>query len=172
MKLHTVKYPIGWMTKMNKKITKPGTKTIARNKRARFEYHIEERIEAGLALEGWEVKSLRESRVQFKDSYVLLKDNEAFLFGCRIDPLPTVSTHITPDPTRTRKLLLHRREIDRITGLVERKGFTVIPTDMFWSGGKVKVEIGSASGMKAHDKRADQKDRDWQRQKARRLKHG
>jgi SsrA-binding protein len=103
------------MTKMNKKTTN-GTKTIARNKRARFDYHIEERIEAGLSLEGWEVKSLRESRVQFADSYVLLKDNEAFLFGCRIDPLPTASKHITPDPTRTRKLLLHRREIDRITG--------------------------------------------------------
>ena len=112
---------------MNKNTTN-GTKTIALNKRARFEYHIDERIEAGLCLEGWEVKSLRESRIQFTDSYILLKDNEAFLFGCRIDPLPTVSTHITPDPTRTRKLLLNRREIDRITGLVDRKGYTVIPT--------------------------------------------
>ena len=149
-----------------------GTKTIARNKRARFEYHIEERIEAGLSLEGWEVKSLRESRVQFADSYVLLKDNEAFLFGCRIDPLPTTSTHTTPDPVRTRKLLLNRREIDRITGMVDRKGYTVIPTAMYWSRGKVKVEIGVAKGKKSHDKRADQKDRDWQRQKARILKHG
>ena len=94
---------------MKKKTVQKGTKTIARNKRARFEYHIEERIEAGLSLQGWEVKSLRESRVQFADSYVLLKDNEAFLFGCRIDPLPTASAHITPDPTRTRKLLMHRR---------------------------------------------------------------
>ena len=149
-----------------------GTKTIARNKRARFEYHIEERIEAGLSLEGWEVKSLRESRVQFADSYVLLKDNEAFLFGCRIDPLPTTSTHTTPDPVRTRRLLLNRREIDRITGMVDRKGYTVIPTAMYWSRGKVKVEIGVAKGKKSHDKRADQKDRDWQRQKARILKHG
>lgn len=157
---------------MSKKKTGPGTKTIARNKRARFEYHIEERLEAGLSLEGWEVKSLRESRVQFADSYVLLKDNEAFLFGCRIDPLPTASKHIMPDPTRTRRLLLHRREIDRITGLVERKGFTVIPTNMYWVRGKVKVEIGIAKGKKAHDKRADQKDRDWQRQKARIMKHG
>ncbi len=156
---------------MNKK-TGYGSKTIARNKRARFEYHIEERLEAGLSLEGWEVKSLRESRVQFADSYVLLKDNEAFLFGCRIDPLPTASKHTTPDPTRTRRLLLHRREIDRITSLVERKGFTVIPTAMYWSHGKVKVEIGIAKGKKAHDKRADQKDRDWKRQKARILKHG
>ena len=152
--------------------TGTGTKTIAKNKRAKFEYHIEDRFEAGLSLEGWEVKSLRESRVQFADSYVLLKDNEAFLFGCRIDPLPTVSKHITPDPTRTRKLLLHRREIDRITGMVDRKGFTVVPTYLYWSHGKVKVEIGTAKGKKAHDKRADQKDRDWTRQKARILKHG
>ena len=103
---------------------------------------------------------------------MLLKDNEAFLFGCRIDPLPTASTHINPDPTRTRPLLLHRREIDRLTGLVERKGFTVVPISMYWSRGKVKVEIGTAKGKKAHDKRADQKDRDWTRQKARIMKKG
>ena len=161
---------------MNKKTGKgkkgDGGKTIARNKRARFDYHIEERIEAGLSLEGWEVKSLRESRVQFADSYVLLKDNEAFLFGCRIDPLPTASKHVTPDPLRTRRLLLHRREIDRITGLVERKGFTVVPTAMYWSHGKVKVEIGTARGKKAHDKRSDEKDRDRSRQKARIMKRG
>ena len=155
-----------------KKKTANGSKTIALNKRARFDYHIDERIEAGLSLQGWEVKSLREARVQFADSYVLLKDNEAFLFGCRIDPLPTASKHITPDPTRTRKLLLHRRQIDRITGLVDRRGFTVVPTAMYWSKGKVKVEIGTAKGKKEHDKRSDQKDRDWQRQKARILKHG
>lgn len=155
---------------MMKKKNTTGGKTIAKNKRARFEYHIDERIEAGLALEGWEVKSLRESRVQFADSYVLLKDNEAFLFGCRIDPLPTASKHVVPDPTRTRKLLLHRREIDRITRMVDRKGFTVVPTAMYWSHGKVKVEIGVAKGKKDHDKRADQKDRDWQRQKARIMK--
>lgn len=147
-------------------------KTIALNKRARFEYHIEERLEAGIALEGWEVKSLREGRIQFTDSYVLLKDNEAFLFGCLVNPLPTVSTHITPDPTRTRKLLLHRREIDRLRGAVDRKGKTVIPTAMYWSRGKVKVEIGIASGKKQHDKRKVQKDRDWDRQKSRILKHG
>jgi len=147
-----------------------GKKTIAVNKRARFEYHLEERLEAGIALEGWEVKSLREGRVQFADSYVLLKDSEAFLFGCRIDPLPTASTHITPDPTRTRKLLLHRREIDRLTGLVDRKGKTVVPTAMYWSKGKAKVEIGVATGKKQHDKRKTQKDRDWDRQKARIMK--
>ncbi len=145
-------------------------KTIAVNKRARFEYHIEERLEAGIALEGWEVKALREGRVQFSDSYVLLKDNEAFLFGCLINPLPTASTHVTPDPTRTRKLLLHRREIDRLTGLVERKGQTVVPTAMYWKRGKAKVEIGIATGKRQHDKRKVVKDRDWERQKARIMK--
>jgi len=149
-----------------------GKKTIALNKRARFDYHIEERIEAGVALEGWEVKSLREGRVQFADSYVLLKDNEAFLFGCLINPLPTVSTHITADPTRTRKMLLHRREIDRLRGAVDRKGKTVIPTAMYWSRGKVKVEIGIATGKRRHDKRKTEKDRDWERQKSRIMKRG
>jgi SsrA-binding protein len=147
-----------------------GKKTIALNKRARFEYYIEDRFEAGIALEGWEAKALREGRIQFADSYVLLKDKEAFLFGCLISPLPTVSTHITPDPTRTRKLLLHRRELDRLFGAVERKGYALIPTAMYWSRGKVKVEIGLAKGKKQHDKRRVQKDRDWERQKRRILK--
>ncbi len=147
-----------------------GRKTIAVNKRARFEYHLEDRLEAGLALEGWEVKALREGRVQFADSYVLLKDNQAWLFGCRINPLPTASTHVQPDPLRTRKLLLHRREIDRLAGLVERKGKTVVPTAMYWSRGKAKVEIGIATGKRQHDKRKSQSDRDWERQKARIMK--
>jgi SsrA-binding protein len=146
--------------------------TIALNKRARFEYHIEERIEAGIALEGWEVKALREGRVAFTDSYVLLKDGESFLFGCQISPLPTAVSYSKPDPLRTRKLLLKRREIDRLTGLVERKGQTVIPTAMYWSRGKAKVEIGVAIGKRQHDKRKTQKDRDWERQKARIMKHG
>jgi SsrA-binding protein len=154
---------------MNKQ-TSNGTKTIARNKRARFEYFVEERLEAGIALEGWEVKALREGRIQFSDSYVLLKDNEAFLFGCLINPLPTVSTHITADPTRTRKMLLHRREIDRLRGAVDRKGKTVVPTAMYWSRGKVKVEIGIATGKRQHDKRKTEKDRDWERQKSRIMK--
>jgi SsrA-binding protein len=149
-----------------------GRKTIAVNKRARFEYHIEDRIEAGIALEGWEVKSLREGRVQFADSYVLLKDNEAFLFGCQISPLSTASTHIVPDPLRTRKLLLHRREIDRLVGAIDRRGYTVIPTAMYWSRGRAKVEIGLAKGKRQHDKRKTQKDRDWERQKSRILKRG
>jgi len=145
-------------------------KTIAVNKRARFEYHIEDRFEAGISLEGWEVKALREGRVQFSDSYILLKDREAFLFGCLVNPLPSVSTHFTPDPTRTRKLLLHRREIDRLTVAVNRKGKTVIPTAIYWLRGKVKVEIAIASGKRQHDKRKVQKDRDWQRQKSRIMK--
>jgi len=152
--------------------TTTGKKTIALNKRARFEYHIEDRLEAGISLEGWEVKSLREGRIQFSDSYVLLKDNEAFLFGCLINPLPTVSTHIKADPTRTRKLLLQRREIDQLIGAVDRRGYTVIPTAMYWSRGKVKVEIGMAKGKRQHDKRKTQKDRDWERQKSRIMKRG
>jgi len=154
------------------KPTATGKKVIAVNKRARFEYHIEERLEAGIALEGWEVKALRAGRVQFGDSYILLKDNEAFLFGCLINPLTTASTHITPDPTRTRRLLLHRREINRLTGLVDRKGQTVVPTSMYFTKGRVKVEIGIATGKKQHDKRKVQKDRDWERQKARIMKRG
>ena len=149
-----------------------GRKTIALNKRARFEYFIEERFEAGIALEGWEVKALREARIQFADSYVLLKDGEAFLFGSQINPLPTVSTHIVPDPTRTRKLLLHRRQLDMLIGAVERKGYTVIPTAMYWSKGKVKVEIGMAKGKKQHDKRKVVKERDWDREKGRIMKRG
>lgn len=160
------------MKKSNNKVSNPGRKTIAVNKRARFEYHIEERFEAGIALEGWEVKALRDGRIQFADSYVLLKDNEAFLFGCLINPLPTASTHISPDPTRTRKLLLHRRELDRLFGAVERKGYSLIPTAMYFSKSRVKVEIGLAKGKKQHDKRRVEKDRDWERQKGRILKRG
>ena len=149
-----------------------GQKTIALNKRARFEYFIEERFETGIALEGWEVKALREGRVQFADSYVLLKNQEAFLFGCQINPLPAASTHVVADPTRTRKLLLHRRQIDALIGAVERKGYTVIPTAMYWSKGKAKVEIGLAKGKKQHDKRVADKERDWDREKGRIMKRG
>lgn len=151
---------------------KSSPSTIAVNKRARFEYHLDERLEAGIALEGWEVKALRAGKLQFGDSYVLLKDGEAFLFGCLITPLPSVSTHIQPDPTRTRRLLLHRREIDRLIGLVERKGQTVVPTAMYWKQGTVKVEIAVARGKKQHDKRRTEKERDWQRHKSRILKQG
>ena len=153
-------------------MSKPGQNTIALNKRARFDYHIEERLEAGVALEGWEVKSLREGRVEFSDSYVFIRNGEAFLAGTQINPLPTVSTHITPEPMRSRKLLLHRPELERLSALVDRKGKTIVPTAMYWHRGKVKVEVGIAQGKKQHDKRKVQKDRDWGRQKARIMKRG
>lgn len=147
-----------------------GGKTIALNKKARHDYFIDERYEAGLALEGWEVKSLRAGKVQIIDSYILLKNNEAFLFGALITPLQTVSTHFKADPQRSRKLLLHREELNKLIGAVERKGFSLIPTALYWKNGKVKLEIGLARGKKAHDKRQAIKDRDWERQKARILR--
>ncbi len=144
--------------------------TIALNKKAKHDYSIEERFEAGVALEGWEVKSLRAGSVQLRDSYVLLKDGEAWLFGVLITPLPAASTHILPESQRTRKLLLHRHEIARLIGAVERKGYTAIVTAMYWKKQRVKAEIGLAKGKKMHDKRAAEKERDWQREKQRVLK--
>ena len=149
-----------------------GGSTIALNKKARHDFFIDERIEAGIALEGWEVKSLRDGRIQLKESYVLLKDAQAWLFGAHISPLATASTHIHPDPTRTRRLLLHRKEIAHLIGMVERKGFALIPTAMYWKKGRAKLEIGIARGKKMHDKRATEKDRDWQREKQRILRRG
>jgi len=149
-----------------------GSSTIGLNKKARHEFYIEERIEAGVALEGWEVKSLRAGRISLVESYVTIKDGEAFLFGATITPLPTASTHIHPDPLRTRKLLLHRNQLDRLIGQVERKGYTLVPLAMYWKHGLVKVEIGLAKGKKLHDKRATDKDRDWKRDKQRILKKG
>lgn len=144
--------------------------TIARNKKARHEFFVEEKFEAGLALEGWEVKSLREGRAQLTESYVHVRDGEAWLLGAHIAPLTTASTHVHADPTRTRKLLLHRHELDRLIGAVERKGYTLVPLNLHWSKGKAKLDIGLAKGKKQHDKRATQKDRDWKRQQARILK--
>jgi SsrA-binding protein len=143
---------------------------IADNKKAKFDYQIEETLEAGLALEGWEVKSLRAGRAQITESYVHLRDGEAWLLGGRITPLETASTHVTADPTRTRKLLLHRKELDRLIGAVERKGYTLVPLNLHWSKGRVKVDIGLAKGKKSHDKRAALKDRQWKRQQERLLK--
>jgi SsrA-binding protein len=145
---------------------------IALNKRARFDYFIEENLEAGMALEGWEVKSLRAGRVQLRDSYVIIKDGEAYLFGALITPLPTASTHITPDAQRTRKLLLHKQELSRLIGAVERKGYTLIVTALYWKKGRAKAEIALAKGKQEHDKRATIKERDWQREQRRLLKHG
>lgn len=159
------------MAKAKKKSSTPSS-TIALNKKARHDFQIEDRFEAGLALEGWEVKSLRAGKVQLVDSYVLLKDGEAYLLGCLITPLTTASTHIHPDSTRSRKLLLHREEIDKLIGAVERKGYALIATALYWKKGRAKLEIGLAKGKKEHDKRAVLKDRDWKRQKQRILKHG
>lgn len=155
---------------MGKKKKKDHSNTIVLNKKARHDYFIEDRFEAGIVLEGWEVKSLRAGNVQISDNYVLLKGGEVFLLGTLITPLPTASTHITPDPQRTRKLLLHKKEIARLTGAVERKGYTLIVIAMYWKHGLAKVEIGLAKGKQAHDKRQSLKDRDWQRQKQRILK--
>lgn len=143
---------------------------IADNRRALHEYFIDERYEAGVALQGWEVKALRAGRLQLQEAYVLLKDGEAWLFGAHVSPLPTASTHLLPDPTRSRKLLLHRRQIDALIGAVERKGFTLVPLAAYWKKGKAKLEIGLARGKKQHDKRADERDRDWQRERARVMK--
>lgn len=154
-----------------KKKTKSGESTIALNKKATHDFFIEKRLEAGLALEGWEVKSLREGRAQLKESYVTIKNGEAWLFGAHFSPLASASTHVQPDPTRTRKLLLHRRELNMLIGQVERQGFTIVPLTLYWKKGRVKLEIGYAKGKKLHDKRASEKDRDWQREKERLLKH-
>lgn len=144
--------------------------TIAENRKARHDYFIEDRYEAGLALEGWEVKSLRAGRAQLKEAYVYLRNGEAFLFGAHFSPLTSASTHVHADPTRTRKLLLHRHQLDHLLGAVERRGYTIVPLDMHWKQGRAKLEIGLAKGKKQHDKRATDKDRDWQREKARLLK--
>src|SRR5512143_455745 len=150
---------------MSKKETSDNT--IVRNKKAFHDYFIEEHFEAGLALQGWEVKSLRAGRAQIKESYVVIKNGEAFLFGCHISPLVSASTHIKPDPTRTRKLLLHRDEINRLIGASERKGYTLMPLALYWKHGRAKLDMGLAKGKKEHDKRDSEKDRDWQREKQR-----
>ena len=146
--------------------------TIALNREAKHDYFIEERFEAGMVLEGWEVKSLRANRLTLKDSYIIVKNAELWLLGAHISPLPTASTHINPDPTRTRKLLMHREQINRMIGSVERKGFTIVPLAMYWKQGRAKVEIALVKGKQEHDKRATVKDREWQRDKARIMKGG
>ena len=150
---------------------KQADRSIAENKKARYDFFIEDTLEAGIALQGWEVKSLRQGRANLTESYAILKDGEAWLLGAHIAPLPSASTHIHPDPIRTRKLLLHRRELDRLIGAVERKGYTLVPLSLYWQRGRTKLSLGLAKGKKQHDKRATEKDRDWQRQKERILKH-
>lgn len=160
------------MAKPTKKKAQPGSKTIALNKQARHDYYIEQTYEAGIALQGWEVKSLREGRVQLKDSYVLLEKGEAFLFGAQITALLSASTHITPDARRTRKLLLHAHELARLDSAVARKGYTVVPLAMYWKNNRVKLEIGLAKGKQLHDKRDTEKARDWGRERDRLMKRG
>lgn len=156
------------MAKPKKKVP---DNTIALNRKARHDYAIEESFEAGLALEGWEVKSLREGNTQLKEGYVIIRGREAYLFGVHIAPLSSASTHVNPDPTRTRKLLLHRRELDRLIGAVERQGYSLVPLKLYWKRGMAKLEVGLGKGKKAHDKRADKKKQDWEREKARIMRH-
>lgn len=144
--------------------------SIALNRKASHEYSFDEYYEAGLVLQGWEVKSLRAGRIQLDQSYVLLKNGDAWLFGAHITPLQTASTHITPDPTRTRKLLLHQREINKLIGNVDRKGYTLVPLSLYWKNNHVKLKIALAKGKKQHDKRSDEKERDWAREKGRLMK--
>lgn len=155
----------------NKKQNQSKSSTIALNKRAKFDFFIEERIEAGVALTGWEVKSLRAGKGQLTDSYVIFKDGEAWLLGAQIQPLATVSTHFVSDPTRTRKLLLKQKELQRLREAVEQKGYTVVATALYWKSHLVKCEIALAKGKKLHDKRETEKDRDWNRQKQRLMSH-
>jgi SsrA-binding protein len=145
---------------------------IAENRKARFDYFIEERFEAGMALQGWEVKAMRAGRAQLKEAYVYLRGGEAFLIGAHLSPLPTTSTHVTADPVRTRKLLLHHSELQRLIGAVERRGYTLVPLELYWKSGRAKLQLGLAKGKKQHDKRAVEKERDWQRDKARLLRRG
>jgi SsrA-binding protein len=152
--------------------TEAPQRLIAENRKARFDYFIEDRFEAGLALQGWEVKAMRAGRAQLAEAYVYVRNEEAFLIGAHISPLKTTSTHVVADPVRTRKLLLHRSELARLIGAVERKGYTLVPLDLHWKDGRVKLEMGLAKGKKQHDKRATEKDRDWQRDKARLLRRG
>jgi len=155
------------MRAMAKKKHKTPSNVIAKNKRASFDYHLLETFEAGVALSGWEVKSLRMGKVELTDTYVLMKDGEAFLLGARIAPLDTASTHFVTDPTRTRKLLLHKKELAKILAAVSKKGQTCVCTQLYWKGHLVKARIALAQGKQDHDKRDVEKDRDWNRQKQR-----
>jgi SsrA-binding protein len=140
---------------------------IADNKKAAYNYFFEERFEAGMVLEGWEVKSLREGKVQLTDGYVVIREGELFVIGCQINPLKSASTHVNPDSVRTKKLLLHKEQIRRLIGKIEQKGYTLVPLNLHWKAGKVKCEIALAKGKAEHDKRDTIKDRDWQREKSR-----
>ncbi|MGL4861401.1 MAG: SsrA-binding protein SmpB [Enterobacteriaceae bacterium] len=154
-----------------KKNSKAGSATIAMNKRARHEYFIEEELEAGLSLQGWEVKSLRAGKANISDSYVVFRSGEAWLFGATITPLNVASSHVVCDPMRTRKLLLNQKELAKLFGLISRDGYTIVALSMYWKNAWAKVRIGVAKGKKQHDKRTDIKEREWQVNKARIMKH-
>ena len=149
----------------------PAIANIAENRRARFEYHIEEQYEAGMVLAGWEVKAVRAGQVQLTDGYVHIRGGELFLIGCRINALRSASTHVTPEADRTKKLLMHKAEIRRLIGKVEQKGFTLVPLNLHYKGGRVKAEIALAKGKAEHDKRNTEKERDWQREHGRLMRH-
>ena len=155
---------------MARKKKSGGANVIAANRRARFEYQLEDRLEAGIALKGWEVKSLRSGRAQLTEGYVAFRNGEAYLEGTHISPLPSASTHVETNPVRSRRLLLHRREIDRLAGAVQREGYTVVPLDLHWSQGRAKLAIATAKGKRRADKRAADRDRDWQRERERLMK--
>jgi SsrA-binding protein len=155
----------------NPKKKKVGSNTITLNRKSRHDYSLEDRFEAGLVLEGWEVKSLRDGRANIADAYITINKGEAYLLGAHISPLLTASTHINPDPTRSRKLLLHREQLSKLIVAVERKGYTIVPTAMYWVKGRAKLEIALAKGKQHHDKRTAEKNRDWEREKGRILKH-
>ena len=154
-------------TKKNKDKGKAAGGTIALNKRARHDYALEERFEAGLALQGWELKSIRAGRANIGESYAVVRGGEMFLFGAQMTPLISASTHVVTEERRTRKLLMHRREIDNLIGRIQRDGYTVVPTALYWKGNKVKIELALAKGKQTHDKRQADKDRDWNREKQR-----
>jgi len=155
---------------MSKKTDKPAPAQIAKNRKAWHDYFIEQKFEAGMVLHGWEVKSMRAGRAQLKEAYVVVENGEIFLIGAHVSPLPSASTHINPDPVRKRKLLLHRDEISKLVGSVERKGYTLVPLALYWKKGKAKLEIGLAKGKQAHDKRASIKERESDRELARAIK--
>ncbi|MCB1646739.1 MAG: SsrA-binding protein SmpB [Pseudomonadales bacterium] len=153
-----------------KKKAKIATGTIALNKRARFDYELHDKFEAGLVLAGWEVKSIRDGKIQLNDTYIQLKNGEAYLVACNITPLKTASTHYVTEPMRARKLLLHKKELARMIGATQQKGQTCVPVAMYWKNNRIKLEVALATGKKDHDKRASIKDRDWSRDKARIMK--
>jgi SsrA-binding protein len=144
---------------------------IAENRRARFDYHLEETHEAGIVLEGWEIKAVRAGQVQLTDGYVVIRDGQLYLIGCRINALRSASTHVHPEPDRTKKLLMHKDEIRRLVGKVEQRGYTLVPLNLHYKGGRVKVDIALAKGKAQHDKRETEKRRDWERERARLMRH-